>query len=212
MERDLGLPIDERTARELRVGDILWVTGRLFTARDEAHRLMLGRYANGEPLPFAPSEMALFHCGPIVRKSEKGWDAVSAGPTTSARMEPFEDRFLAAFSPRIVIGKGGMGDKTQAALQEVGAIYAHYPGGAGALAAKKITGVAGVHWLDELGMPESVWIFDVQQFGPLLVTMDSIGGSFYRELDNSIAENVRAILVQIERGSADHAGRKEITG
>jgi fumarate hydratase subunit beta len=209
MERDLSLPIDEETARELRVGDVLFVTGRLFTARDGAHQLMLERHENGEPLPFTPSGMALFHCGPLVRKTEHGWDVVAAGPTTSARMEAFEDRFLAVFSPRVVIGKGGMGEKTQAALRRLGAVYAHYPGGVGTLAARRITKVAGVHWLNELGMPEAVWILDVQRFGPLLVTMDSAGGNFYRELDDTIAENMRAILARIDEESWDHALRKE---
>jgi fumarate hydratase subunit beta len=198
MKRELTLPIDERTVRELRAGDILHLTGRLFTARDEAHRLMLEAHGNGEPLPFDPSRMALFHCGPIVRKANDGWDVIAAGPTTSLRMEPFEDRFLEAFRPRIVIGKGGMGDRTQAALEKVGAVYAHHTGGVGALAAKRIERVETVYWLEELGMPEAAWIFAVRGFGPLLVTMDSVGGNLYKRLGPTIAENMKAILARIE--------------
>jgi fumarate hydratase subunit beta len=198
MRRELTLPIDEKTVREFRVGDILYLTGQLFTARDEAHLLMLEAHEKGEALPFDPSQMALFHCGPVVRKAGDGWEVIAAGPTTSIRMELFEDRFLEAFRPRIVIGKGGMGDRTQAALETVGAVYAHYTGGAGALAAGRVERVDTVHWLDELGMPEAAWIFNARGFGPLLVTMDSDGGNLYKQLEPTIAENMKAILARIE--------------
>ena len=194
----LTLPIDEAQARELRVGDILYLTGQIFTARDEAHLTMLEAKENGETLPFDPGAMALFHCGPVVRQAGDGWDVIAAGPTTSVRMEIFEDRFLEAFAPRIVIGKGGMGDRTQAGLEKVGSVYAHYTGGAGALAAKRIEQVEDVHWLDELGMPEAAWIFAVKDFGPLLVTMDSAGGNLYKDLEPKIAANLEAIRARIE--------------
>ena len=201
MERKINLPIDEAAARELRMGDILYVTGRIFTARDEAHLRMLEEHDAGRTLPFDPATMGLFHCGPVMAKSDSGWRVVAAGPTTSIRMELFEDRFLDAFRTRIVIGKGGMGDKTQAALERVGAVYAHYTGGAGALAAERIERVEGVYWLDELGMPEAVWIFAVKDFGPLLVTMDSVGGNLYAELKPKIDENLKRILAEIDGGA-----------
>ena len=194
----LALPIDEASARALRVGDILYLTGRIFTARDEAHLTMLEAREKGEALPFEPGEMALFHCGPVVREAGDGWEVIAAGPTTSVRMEIFEDRFLEAFAPRIVIGKGGMGERTQAGLEAVGSVYAHYTGGAGALAAERIERVEDVHWLDELGMPEAAWIFSVKEFGPLLVTMDSAGGNLYRELEPRIAENLKTIAARID--------------
>jgi len=198
MKRDLTLPIDTATAREFRVGDILFLTGTIFTARDEAHVLMLERQESGEDIPFDPSQMALFHCGPIVSKQDGGWKVIAAGPTTSIRMELFEDKYLEAFRPPIIIGKGGMGDRTQAALESIGAVYAHYTGGAGALAAKRIKSVEGVEWLGELGMPEAAWLFKVKDFGPLLVTMDSAGGNLYKDLEPKIAENVEAIMARID--------------
>ena len=201
MERKINLPIDEGAARELRMGDILYLTGTIFTARDEAHLRMLEEHDAGRTLPFDPATMGLFHCGPVMAKSDAGWRVVAAGPTTSIRMELFEDRFLDAFRTRIVIGKGGMGDKTQAALERVGAVYAHYTGGAGALAAERIERVEGVYWLDELGMPEAVWIFAVKDFGPLLVTMDSVGGNLYAELKPKIDENLKRILAEIDGGA-----------
>lgn len=198
MKRDLTLPVDSATVRELRVGDILFLTGTIFTARDEAHLLMLEKQESGEGIPFDPSQMALFHCGPIVSKQDGGWKVIAAGPTTSIRMELFEDKVLETFRPPIIIGKGGMGDRTQAALKSVGAVYTHYTGGAGALAAKRIRSVEGVEWLEELGMPEAAWLFTVEDFGPLLVTMDSAGGNLYKDLEPTIAENVKAVIERID--------------
>ena len=198
MKRDLVLPIDTQTVRELRVGDILYLTGTIFTARDEAHLLMLEAQESGEEIPFDPSQMALFHCGPVVAKRDGQWTVIAAGPTTSIRMELFEDRYLETFRPPIIIGKGGMGKRTQAALESVGAVYTHYTGGAGALAAKRIESVDGVEWLEELGMPEAAWLFRVKDFGPLLVTMDSAGGNLYEDLEPRIAENVQKILAHID--------------
>jgi fumarate hydratase subunit beta len=197
MERQITLPISEDEVRGLRMGDILYVTGTVFTARDEAHHLMLARKEKGEEIPFPPDQMALFHCGPVVKRDGDGWRVVAAGPTTSIRMELFEDHFLSAFGTRIVIGKGGMGDRTQAALVKEGAVYAHYTGGAGALAAGAVKRVEQVFWLEELGMPEAVWILDVEQFGPLLVTMDSAGGNLYKDLEKTISRNRERIDARI---------------
>ena len=198
MKRNLVLPVDESTARSLRVGDTLFLTGIIYTARDEAHQLMLEAHRSGQRLAFDPSEMALFHCGPVVAGEDSDWKVIAAGPTTSSRMEMFEDTFLKTFRSRIIIGKGGMGDRTQAALQSVGAVYAHYTGGAGALAAKRVESVDGVEWLEELGMPEAVWLFRVRDFGPLLVTMDSAGGNLYRDLEPTLAANLKSILARID--------------
>ena len=198
MNHDLRLPIDSTTARKLRVGDILFLTGTIFTARDQAHTLMLEAHESGEGIPFDPSQMALFHCGPVMSKQHSGWKVIAAGPTTSIRMELFEDKFLETFRPPIIIGKGGMGDRTQAALESVGAVYTHYTGGAGALAAKRIESVKGVEWLEELSMPEAAWFFEVKDFGPLLVTMDATGGNLYKDLEPTIAKNVKAVMARID--------------
>lgn len=201
MDKFLHTPLTEEDIRALHVGDTVHISGRMFTARDEAHRLMLERRENDEEIPFDPSKMALFHCGPVVKKEDAGWRVISAGPTTSIRMELFEDRFLTAFGTKMVIGKGGMGDKTLAALRKAGAVYAHYPGGVGALAAQAITRVTNVYWLDELGIPEAVWILDIELFGPLTITMDSHGKSLYRDLEESIKKNLERIHEQIAKGA-----------
>ncbi len=201
MERSIALPKDAPELERLRTGDVFYLTGRVFTARDAAHRLLLDLHERNEPIPFDPTGMVLYHCGPLARRTNSGWRVLSAGPTTSMRMEPSEARFLAAFHPRIIIGKGGMGPATGAALVQEKAVYAHFTGGAGALAAKAINRVKGVFFLEELGMAEAVWIFHVTRFGPLLVTMDPTGGNLYRDLEESISTNKRNIMQRIEKES-----------
>jgi tartrate/fumarate subfamily iron-sulfur-dependent hydro-lyase beta chain len=136
-----------------------------------------------DKIPFDPSKMALYHCGPLMKKENNKWQVVSAGPTTSSRMEIFEDKFLEKFGTNLIIGKGGMGERTEKALQKFTCVYTAYTGGAGALAADKVVEVPGVYWLEELGMPEAVWIFKVKEYGPLVVAIDSHGGSIYKELN-----------------------------
>ena len=177
MEYHLKLPVSSEDIKKLHVGDIIFVSGDIFTARDEAHLMMLEKDKNS--LSFNPSEMALYHCGPLMKKTNAGWQVVSAGPTTSSRMEIFEEEFIEKYGVNIIIGKGGMGKRTQKALQKGNAVYTAYTGGAGALAADKVESVPGVFWLDELGMPEAVWVFKVKEFGPLVVAMDSYGKSLY---------------------------------
>jgi len=178
VEYHINIPADKDEIKKLEVGDILYVTGKMFTARDEAHHMMLEK----EEIPFDPSEMALYHCGPLMKEENGKWQVVSAGPTTSSRMEIFEDKFLEKFSTNIIIGKGGMGGRTKKALQKYICVYTSYTGGAGALAADKVEKVEGVYWLDKLGMPEAVWVFKVKEFGPLVVAMDSHGKSIYEHL------------------------------
>ena len=176
MKHQLKLPASKDEIKKLNVGDVLFVSGKIFTARDEAHDLMLKK----SKIPFNPSGMALFHCGPLVKRIGKKWEVVSAGPTTSSRMEPFEDKFIEKFGINIVIGKGGMGEKTKNALKKNTSIYTSFTGGAGVLAADKVEEVLDVYWLEELGMTEAVWIFKVKEFGPLIVAMDSYGKSLYK--------------------------------
>ena len=182
MEYHLNLPVDKDDIEKLRINDILYLTGKIFTARDEAHHMLLEK----NNISFNPSEMALFHCGPLMKKENNKWKVVSAGPTTSSRMEIFEDRFIEKYGINIIIGKGGMGERTENALQKNVGVYTSYTGGAGALAADKVEEVIGVYWLEELGMPEAVWIFKVKDFGPLVVSIDSHGNSVYRKLKNKI--------------------------
>ena len=195
MERVFETPIAEEKVRELKAGDVIYVSGIIFTARDEAHKVLLER---GEPFPL--EGLALFHCGPVVRKRNGAWEVIAAGPTTSMRMESLEPEFLRRFKPRVIIGEGGMGEGTLAALAEVGAVYCHFTGGAGALAARAIKSVREVHYLEELGIPEAIWVFEVERFGPLVVAMDSHGRSLYAEVGAAVEANLEKVLARTKEG------------
>jgi fumarate hydratase subunit beta len=185
----LKTPISEENVRKLKVNDVLYVSGTIVTARDEAHKKALELYHEGRKLPINLQGLAVFHCGPIVKKEDDKWIIVSAGPTTSTRMEQFEHEFIKAFKVRVVIGKGGMGKKTTDAMKKYGAVYAAFTGGAGVLAAKAIKNVKTVEWLQDLGMAEALWVFEVEEFGPLTVAIDSHGNNLFEEVKKKAEEN-----------------------
>jgi len=188
----LKTPVSETEARKLKVNDVLYITGTVVTARDQAHKRALEYAKQGKPLPLNLEGVALFHCGPVMRKQDEQWVAVAAGPTTSIRLEPFEAEFIEKFKVRVVIGKGGMGEKTTAAMAKYGAVYCAFTGGAAVLAAKAIKRVKNVEWLD-LGVPEALWIFEVSEFGPLLVAIDSHGNNLFKDVADKTAANKQGI-------------------
>ena len=185
--------------KNLRIGDTVYLTGYMFTARDEAHHLMLELAGEGKEIPIDPSTMALFHCGPVMKKNEDGtWQVIAAGPTTSARMEIFEYEFVKTFGTKIIIGKGGMGERTTQACMDFGSVYMEYTGGAGALAARAIKEVENVYWLDELGIPEAVWILKVERFGPLTVTIDTEGNNWGLKIKDEVEKNKNKIFEKMK--------------
>ena len=189
-------PVSEEEARRLRVGDELYLSGRIVTARDQAHARALKWWNEGKPIPVSFEGLGLFHSGPLVEKTGDRWRVVCAGPTTSARMESVEARFLEAFKPRIIIGKGGMGSGTAEALMKVGAAYCSFTGGAGLLVADAVKEVEAVEWLD-LGVPEALWVLRVEGFGPLIVAMDASGGNLYADVARKVEENRAKIYERI---------------
>jgi fumarate hydratase subunit beta len=193
---NLNTPISEEAIRKLRVNDIVYITGTMFTARDEAHERALEWFKEKKKLPIDPSGLCVFHCGPIVKQTKTGWEIVAAGPTTSTRMEMFEDKFIEAYGVRVIIGKGGMGPKTAEALKKFGAIYGAFTGGAAVLAAKAIRRIISVEWLD-LGMPEALWIMDVERFGPLIVSIDSTGENLFEQISTAVKKNREQIYKQL---------------
>jgi len=192
----LKTPISEEEVRKLRVNDTIYITGTIVTARDQAHRRALEYFKEGKTIPINLEGLAIFHCGPVVKKEGDKWVVVAAGPTTSTRMDLFEDEFIKNFKIRVVIGKGGMGKRTTEAMAKYGAVYAAFTGGAAMLAAKAIKSVRGVEWLD-LGVPEALWIFEVENFGPLTVAIDSHGNNIYMEVSKKVEESKRKIYEEI---------------
>ena len=193
----LNTPVSEDEVRKLGVNDTVYLTGTIVTARDAAHRRALEFHKEGKQLPVNLEGLAVFHCGPIVKKADGSWKMVAAGPTTSIRMDLFEDEFIKNFKVRIVVGKGGMGKKTVDAMKRYGAVYGAFTGGAAVLAAKAIKQVKGVEWSD-LGMPEAMWILEVEDFGPLTVAIDAHGNNLFETIQTKVDEEKLKIYKTLE--------------
>jgi tartrate/fumarate subfamily iron-sulfur-dependent hydro-lyase beta chain len=173
-------PFTEAKVRALKVGDEVAISGVLFTGRDAVHKYL----HDGGQLPPGVNlqEGILYHCGPVVIKDEQGqWKCIAAGPTTSAREEPYQGDIIRKLRLRGVIGKGGMGDRTLQACGEVGCVYLHAVGGAAQVLGECITRVRNVYFLKEFGSPEAIWEFEVKDF-PAVVTMDANGHSLHSEV------------------------------
>ena len=172
----LDIPISEEKIRELKVGDTVLLSGTMVTARDAGHKLMV------EERPDFLNDLlrdgVIYHCGPVVKKEGGQWEFVAAGPTTSAREEPYQGKVIESYQVRGVIGKGGMGQQTLEACQKYGAVYFHAVGGCGTATAQAVKKVADVHLLEEFGTPEAFWVIEVEDF-PVIVTMDSHGNSIH---------------------------------
>ncbi len=188
-EYHLETPLTDDIIKKLNIGDIVYISGIMITARDEAHETALELLEKGERLPIDIKGLVLYHCGPVAVKKDNKWNIVAAGPTTSMRMESVEDKFIEKTGIKMVVGKGGMGKKTAEAMKKYTAVYAVFTGGAGALAAERIKEVKDVYWLDKLGIPEAMWVFRVEEFGPLIITIDSHGNNYYEIRLNEVAKN-----------------------
>lgn len=183
-EVHLKPPISEEEIRKLRVGDIVVISGEIHTGRDALHK-----YFMDHDSPVDLEGGVLYHCGPVIIKDEKGnWQVKAAGPTTSFREEPYQADIIKKFGIRAVIGKGGMGAKTLAALKEHGAVYLNAVGGAAQHYAQCIKRVNGVDFL-EFGIPEAMWHLEVENF-TAVVTMDSTGASLHEDIEKSSLEKL----------------------
>ena len=174
---ELKLPVSEKSVRKLEVGDFLELTGRMITGRDAAHKWLMEEYRE-EVAPYL-QDSVIYHCGPVVNQRDDGsWEFVAAGPTTSIREEPYQADVISRYGLRGVIGKGGMAERTLAGLGRSGAVYLHAIGGAAQVLARAIPRVEKVFMLEEFGVPEALWVIEVERF-PVVVSMDSHGGSLH---------------------------------
>jgi fumarate hydratase, class I len=187
-EVTLRAPITEEQIRALRVGDVVLVSGRMFTGRDAVHAHLM---KNAPPIDL--NGQVLYHCGPVMVQEGGQWSVKAAGPTTSIREEPYQGEIIRRYGVRAVIGKGGMGAKTLQAMKDAGAVYLNAIGGAAQFYARCIERVDGVS-LTEFGTPEAMWHFEVRDF-PAIVTMDAHGNSLHKEV-----EDVSAQKLELMRG------------
>ncbi len=182
----LTSPVPEAEVRSLKVGDVVLLNGVMYTGRDSVHSYLMKH----DP-PVDLNGGILYHCGPVVLKEGGGWKMMAAGPTTSAREEPYQGEIIRKFGVRVVIGKGGMGAKTLAALKEAGAVYVSAIGGAAQFYAKCVEQVSDVSLL-EFGVPEAMWHLHVKDF-PCIVTMDAHGNSLHKDVETESAKNLATL-------------------
>jgi fumarate hydratase class I len=178
-EKVLRTPITEEQVRELQIGDVVLISGEMLTGRDAVHAHLM----KNEP-PVSLQGAALYHCGPVVLKNGN-YRITAAGPTTSIREEPYQGEIIKRYGVRAVIGKGGMGAKTLAAMKDHGAVYLNAIGGAAQYYAKCIDEVLDVKLL-EFGIPEAMWRLRVTDF-PAIVTMDAHGNSLHADVEKASA-------------------------
>lgn len=195
MPKTLELPATKDQIRELHVGDEVLISGRMITGRDAAHKYLVK--TDDPKIREWVKGSLIYHCGPVVAQDPgtKAWRFVAAGPTTSIREEPYQSDVIAKYDVRGVIGKGGMGAKTLAGLQEHGAVYLHAIGGLAVTLARCVTRVLDVHKLDEFGVPEAMWLVEVKDF-PAVVTMDAHGQSLHTKMAEDSARIARELMQQ----------------
>lgn len=175
MKKILTTPIKTEDLIDLRIGDVVYLTGMLVTCRDTGHKRRV--LSNVKPKVDLQGG-AVFHAGPIVKKTNDKWEMVSVGPTTSMRMEKYEKEFIEATGVKLIIGKGGMGEKTTRACIDNKVVHTVFPGGSAVVAASEVEEITDVEWLD-LGMPEAFWVLKVKEFGPLIVSIDTKGNNLF---------------------------------
>ncbi|MGO5053268.1 L(+)-tartrate dehydratase subunit beta [Lachnospiraceae bacterium LCP25S3_G4] len=194
--KTLTTPIKNEDIESLTIGDIIYLNGYLITGRDDVHQRLIKQH---KPLPVDISGKAIFHAGPIMKErvGEKGtYDVISIGPTTSMRMEKYEQEFIGETGVKLIVGKGGMGEKTAEGCRIHKAVHAIFPGGCAVLAASQVEEVEGVEWLD-LGMPEAMWVMRVKNFGPLLVSIDVNGNNLFENNKRLFNEKKEQIVSEI---------------
>lgn len=181
--KELYPPLTREDVLTLKVGQMVSINGHIITGRDKIHKFFFSDRPGIKDIPFNLNGAVLYHCGPIIKKTEEGYKLIAGGPTTSSRVEMYEHQMISEYGIRAIMGKGGMGSKTLGALKEHGCVYLHTISGAAVYLADKVKRVVDVWRLEDFGMAEAMWLFEVEEF-PAIVTMDAHGGSLHEEIEN----------------------------
>src|SRR5262249_29961951 len=183
----LQTPLLEADVRKLRAGDIVLLSGTVFTGRDAVHKYLF----KGGDLDVLKNAV-IYHCGPVVLEEGGGYRVVAAGPTTSIREEPYQDKIIEKYGIKAVIGKGGMGARAHEACKKFGCVYLHAIGGAAQIYAQCVKQVPSVSLKDKFGSPEAVWEMEVEHF-PAVVTMDAHGRSLHQEVGDDSNKRLQEV-------------------
>jgi tartrate/fumarate subfamily iron-sulfur-dependent hydro-lyase beta chain len=190
----LEAPFTEEKIRGLKMGDMVEITGVVYTGRDSVHKWL---HEGNDPSAKFPglnfNGGIIYHCGPVTLKKAGKWVVTAAGPTTSSREEPYQAGIIEKFGLKAVIGKGGMGEKTRLACEKFGCVYLHAVGGAAQVLAEAIKEVKNVYGLEQFGAPEAIWELRVESF-PVVVTIDAHGNSLHKEIEAQSAANLSQLM------------------
>jgi fumarate hydratase class I len=191
--RDIKLPMSEADVKSLELGEMITVSGLLFTGRSRFHI----RAAEDNVFPPIDYEKinCFFHVGPVMKQENGEWQVVSCEPTSSIRFERYGADVVKKFGLRTLIGKTTMGPATAEALKEVGGVYLSKICLSGNALRDQVKKVHEVHFLEELGKTECTWIYEVDHFGPFFVAMDSEGRNYFQEL----AQEADSKMPEIEK-------------
>lgn len=193
--RHLDLPLTESVARSLALGEIVTVTGAVFTGRSRFHIRAIEQGIL-PPLDFARVN-AFFHVGPVMRETDAGWEIIAIEPTSSIRFERYGADVVRRLGLRTLIGKTTMGPDTARALAEIGGVHLSKIGVCGNLLRPQVRRVVEVHFLEELGRTEATWVFEVERFGPFFVDMDAAGGNYFADLDARGRERLASVCEEL---------------
>ena len=186
--KKLNYPFKKEDILDLKVGDMVLITGKLVTGRDAVHK----RIHDGQKPPVDLKDQIIYHCGPVVLEKKGKYEVKAAGPTTSIREEPYQWEVMRDYGIVGVIGKGGMGPKTLQGCKDYGCVYMHAIGGAAQVLAEKIKSVDNVYW-EDLGSPEAIWELSVEEF-PVVITMDAHGNSLHEKVEGESSAILKGVL------------------
>lgn len=189
---ELQMPLSLATIQDLKIGDLVTLNGTFFSCRSKFHAKMVREKA---PIPQALTGInVMCHMGPIMKREGVKWVVVSAGPTTSFRMDPYGPAIIKRLGLRAIIGKGTMGEKTMAAMREEGCVHLCSIGMNANVLSETIQRVLSVEYLEEFGMIEAVWVFEAKGWGPFLVDIDTTGANYFHRVNKEARQRLREVL------------------
>jgi len=202
----LTTPVTEEQVRQLRVGDVVYLDGTVFTGRDRVHETLIEMDQKGEKPPFDLHGCAIWHCGPVSKPDGKGsYVVTSVGPTTSFRLTNETPFMLEKHGVRMIIGKGGMGFPAVDAMKKFGAVFLAATGGCACVYAQQVVRVKDVHWAEEVGLGEAAWELEVKDLGALVVAIDSTGETLYKKVMDQAIDKMPGLYKELDVKTPDRA-------
>jgi len=196
----LRTPVTAEDIADLRLGDVVYLDGRVYTGREGVYRRVV---EEGAALPVDPAEVGNvnFHCSPAAAVRDDGSYKVGAvTATASFRFAKWLDRWFEVSGAKVILGKGGMTSETyRKHFVPHGAVYLTTVGyGTGALLGRGIKRVVAAHWLEDLGIAQAMWVFEVERFGPFLVESDLQGNSLFERANAEVGKNLERLYAGLK--------------